>query len=73
MLYITNKDVPGFIGAMGNALAANQINIAQLHLGRQAEGGDAVALVAVDGPPTPEAIAGINALPQVIQLSSLQF
>ena len=73
MLYIANQDVPGVVGAMGNALAANQINIAQFHLGRQAEGGDAVALVSIDAAPTPAALASIAALPQITQVSYLQF
>ena len=73
MLYITNKDLPGVVGAMGNALAANQINIAQFHLGRQAEGGEAVALVSIDAAPTPDSLAAIAALPQINQVAYLQF
>ena len=33
MIYIAHQDSPGVVGAMGNALAANHINIAQFHLG----------------------------------------
>ena len=54
MLFINNSDQPGFIGALGTMLGAAGINIATFHLGRQAEGGDAIAIVGVDqGVPEP--------------------
>jgi len=49
MLYIVNSDEPGFIGKLGTALGEAEINIATFNLGRRAAGGEAVALVAVDG------------------------
>jgi len=49
MIYIVNTDTPGFIGKLGTALGEANINIATFNLGRRAEGGEAVALVAVDG------------------------
>ena len=73
MLYITNRDVPGVVGALGNALGANQINIAQFHLGRQVESGDAIALVSIDAAPSVAALASIEALPQVHQATYLTF
>ena len=48
MLYITNADKPGFIGALGTHLGDAGVNIATFHLGRQNEGGDAIALVEID-------------------------
>ncbi len=73
MIYIAHQDAPGVVGAMGNALAANQINIAQFHLGRQQQAGDAVALVSIDAAPTEAALAGIAALPQVQHATYLRF
>jgi D-3-phosphoglycerate dehydrogenase len=49
MLYIVNTDTPGFIGKLGTVLGEEAINIATFNLGRRKEGGEAVALVAVDG------------------------
>ena len=72
MLYITNTDTPGVIGALGNALAANQINIAQFHLGRQSEG-EALALVSIDAQPSAAALAAIEAMPQIHQVAYLNF
>ena len=49
MLYVTNRDKPGFIGRLGTLLGERGHNIATFHLGRQAAGGDAIALVEIDG------------------------
>ena len=57
MIYIVNTDAPGFIGALGTKLGENGINIATFNLGRRKAGGEAVALVAVDDPITPEVAA----------------
>jgi len=43
MLYVTNLDKPGFIGSLGLALADGNVNIASFALGREAEGGNAIA------------------------------
>ena len=50
MLYTTNKDVPGIIGALGNTMGQNGVNIANFTLGRSDRGGDAIALLYVDDP-----------------------
>jgi D-3-phosphoglycerate dehydrogenase len=50
MLYTTNKDVPGIIGALGRTMGENGVNIANFTLGRSAPGADAIALLYVDAP-----------------------
>ena len=50
MLYVRNKDIPGFIGALGSVLGENKVNIATFSLGRTQEGGSAICLVSVDAP-----------------------
>ena len=65
MIYIVNTDAPGFIGALGTALGEAGINIATFNLGRREAGGEAVALVAVDDPITPELAERAAALPGV--------
>jgi D-3-phosphoglycerate dehydrogenase len=73
MLYVTNKDKPGFIGRFGMLLADAGVNIATFHLGRSLEGGDAICLVSTDGD-TPEAVlAQVKALPLVMQATTLAF
>jgi len=73
MLYVTNADRPGYIGALGSALGGAGVNIATFHLGRSAQGGDAIALVEVDSPLTEAVLAQVRALPQVIQAKALEF
>ncbi len=50
MVYATNRDVPGIIGALGATLGSNGVNIANFTLGRSARNGDAIALLSVDEP-----------------------
>ena len=50
MLYTTNEDVPGIIGALGNTMGENGVNIANFTLGRSDRGKDAIALLYVDDP-----------------------
>ncbi|MBX5221407.1 phosphoglycerate dehydrogenase [Rhizobium sp. NLR8a] len=49
MIYITNTDVPGMIGFIGTTLGTAGVNIANFQLGRDKQGGDAIALLYVDG------------------------
>ncbi len=73
MIYIVNTDEPGFIGALGTALGEHKVNIATFNLGRREEGGEAVALVAVDDPITPELAAELHRLPGGRQAVPLSF
>ena len=73
MLYVTNQDKPGFIGALGSILAKAEINIANFNLGREAAGGNAICLVEVDGAVPDAVIAEIQALPHVVQAKALAF
>jgi D-3-phosphoglycerate dehydrogenase len=73
MLFINNRDQPGFIGALGTLLGEGSINIATFHLGRQAAGEDAIAIVGVDQV-VPETIQQqLRALPQVRYVKVLTF
>jgi len=73
MIYIVNTDAPGFIGALGTALGKHGLNIATFNLGRRQEKGEAVALVAVDDPITPDVARELRALPGVLQVVPLSF
>ena len=73
MLYVTNKDKPGFIGRFGATLAGAGINIATFHLGRAEPGGDAICLVSVDEPVPEDVLAMVRDLPQVVQATQLAF
>ncbi len=73
MLYLTNADKPGFIGALGMALGRAGVNIATFHLGRQERGGDAIALVEIDEAIAPAVLAEVQNLPNVRQAKPLAF
>jgi D-3-phosphoglycerate dehydrogenase len=73
MIYVTNEDKPGFIGNFASILGAADVNIATFNLGRKAQGGDAIALVEVDGVVPAEVLAKVQALPQVKQVKALAF
>ncbi len=72
-LYLRNYDKPGFIGDLGNKLGNNDINIASFHLGRRSVGGEAIALVEVDGKINEKLISEIRNLPQVARVNSINF
>ena len=73
MLYITNLDKPGFIGKFSTTLGDAGINIATFHVGREAPGGNAIALIEIDGELPPDVLAKVQALPQVQQARPLRF
>ena len=73
MIYITNQDKPGFIGRFSSTLGEAGINIATFHVGREAPGGNAVALIEIDGELPPLVLAAVRALPQVRQAKPLRF
>ena len=73
MLYITNHDKPGFIGRFSSTLGEAGINIATFHVGREAPGGSAIALIEIDGELPADVLAKVRALPQVQQAKPLKF
>ena len=73
MLYVTNLDKPGFVGRFATLLAGAGINIATFHLGRDSAGGNAIALVEIDGTVSPDLLAKVQQIPNVQQVKPLRF
>ncbi|MEL6169819.1 MAG: phosphoglycerate dehydrogenase [Pseudomonadota bacterium] len=73
MLYTTNDDVPGIIGALGNTMGANGVNIANFTLGRSDRGQDAIALLYVDDPIPDPALAALRETGLFAQVRPLMF
>jgi D-3-phosphoglycerate dehydrogenase len=73
MLYTTNTDTPGYIGALGTKLGDLGVNIATFALGRREKSGEAIALLGVDEAVAPEALREIATLPQIRQAKALRF
>jgi D-3-phosphoglycerate dehydrogenase len=73
MVYISNTDVPGMIGFMGTTLGEGGVNIANFQLGRDKQGGDAIALLYVDEPIKQEVVERLVANPAIKQVKPLVF
>ena len=73
MIYITNLDKPGFIGKFSGTIGEAGINIATFHVGREAPGGNAIALIEVDGEVPADVLEKVKALPQVQSAQPLKF
>lgn len=73
MLYISNEDKPGFIGALGMALGSAGVNIATFHLGRAERGGAAIALLELDAALDSSVVDTLKGLPGIRQVQQLSF
>uniref|UniRef100_UPI0025CD44B7 NAD(P)-dependent oxidoreductase n=1 Tax=uncultured Alsobacter sp. TaxID=1748258 RepID=UPI0025CD44B7 len=73
MIYVTNEDKPGFIGRFAGLLGDAGVNIATFALGRDAQGGSAIALVEVDGGVPADVLARIQTIAGVKQVKPLRF
>ncbi|MFC4272964.1 phosphoglycerate dehydrogenase [Sneathiella chungangensis] len=73
MLYVTNQDKPGFIGALGSVLGDAGVNIATFHLGRHKLEGEAIALIEIDSELSPATVEAVRQLPHVAQVKPLKF
>ena len=73
MLYTTNADAPGIIGLLGTVCGKNGVNIANFQLGRNRPGGDAIALLYLDGPFPEDVLAEVRAHETIISAKPLQF
>jgi D-3-phosphoglycerate dehydrogenase len=65
LLVLSNRDVPGVIGHVGTALAEAGVNIAEYHQARLAAGGDALAVITIDGVPPAHVRERLTALQDV--------
>ena len=73
LLYLRNYDKPGFIGALGTVFGDVGVNIATFHLGRKEEGGEAIALIEIDGKIDDNAMEKVRELEQVVRADRLSF
>ncbi len=73
MLYITNNDRPGFVGRVGTLLGNAGINMGTFHLGRIAEGGDAISIIETDGAVPQAVMDQVQDVPNVVQVRALRF
>jgi D-3-phosphoglycerate dehydrogenase len=69
LLLFTHRDVPGLIGYIGTIFGKYSVNIAQMTVGRQVAGGEAIAVLNLDSDPPEEALKEVRSHPQISSLS----
>ncbi|MGB7287268.1 MAG: phosphoglycerate dehydrogenase [Salaquimonas sp.] len=73
MIYTTNNDVPGIIGKLGSVFGNAGVNIANFQLGRDAPGGNAIALLYIDAPVSDKVLKDLLACGMFQQARPLEF
>lgn len=65
LLVFRHNDVPGIIGSVGTVFGRHKVNIAQMAVGRDTPGGEAVGVLNLDDEPSAEALAEVRKLPGI--------
>jgi D-3-phosphoglycerate dehydrogenase len=73
ILFVRNKDKPGFIGNLGRTLGDAGVNIATFHLGRLGSDQDAIALIQVDQYMSEALLDQVRHIPHVVRVKGLRF
>jgi D-3-phosphoglycerate dehydrogenase / 2-oxoglutarate reductase len=66
MIFFTNNDKPGVIGKIGTILGQCNVNIAGMYLGRERQGGKALALLLVDNPVRQDVIDQVRNIENIL-------
>src|SRR5262245_53221555 len=69
LLVFTHHDVPGMIGFIGTIFGEHSVNIAQMTVGRQTPGGEAIGILNLDSPPPEPALAAVKGHPAIRSLT----
>jgi D-3-phosphoglycerate dehydrogenase / 2-oxoglutarate reductase len=72
LLIFTHKDRPGLIGFIGRTLGDEGVNIAQMNVGREQRGGEAIGVVNLDSVPSSQALEAVRQNPDIISLSVIK-
>jgi D-3-phosphoglycerate dehydrogenase len=73
LIILTNHDVPGVIGRVGTLLGDSRVNIAEYHQARLAQGGEALAVISVDGAVGPGVREALLKLPDITSAAVVHF
>ncbi len=68
LLIFTHNDRPGLIGAIGTEFGNRGVNIAQMNVGRDTPGGEAIGVVNLDNLPDAEALQAVEQLPEILSV-----
>jgi D-3-phosphoglycerate dehydrogenase len=69
LLLFSHRDVPGLIGFIGTIFGKHGVNIAQMTVGREEAGGEAIAVLNLDSVPPEEALREVRTHPQISSVS----
>ncbi len=72
LFVFTHYDRPGLIGFIGTTFGRHGVNIAQMNVGRKQAGGEAIGVVNLDSIPSPEALAEVEAHPDIVSVSLIK-
>jgi len=72
MLAVSNEDMPGVIGKLGTTLGDNNVNIARLHLSRDAGAKKALVILNTDSPVGSDVLEKLRKLPHVISITPIK-
>ena len=72
LLLVENDDRPGMIGAYGTILGKNKVNIANMSLSRNVEGGTAFTLLSLDSTPNADVTKELEQVPGVKRIYCME-
>jgi D-3-phosphoglycerate dehydrogenase len=72
LLIFTHDDVPGIIGAVGTIFGRHDVNIAQMAVGRERPGGQAIGVLNLDSPPSQAAVDEVLAHPHIRTVKTIE-
>ena len=72
LLVFTHRDAPGLIGFIGTTFGRHGVNIAQMNVGRERPGGEAIGVVNLDSVPTEAALDEVKAHPDILSVSLIK-
>ena len=71
LLIFTHYDRPGLIGFIGTTFGRHGVNIAQMNVGREKLGGQAIGVVNLDARPSAAALDEVRAHPDILSVSTI--
>jgi D-3-phosphoglycerate dehydrogenase len=72
LMVFTHMDRPGLIGFIGRTLGDEAVNIAQMNVGREEQGGEAIGVVNLDSVPSTQAIEALRKHPDILSISVIK-
>jgi D-3-phosphoglycerate dehydrogenase len=72
LMVFTHRDRPGLIGFIGRTLGDEGVNIGQMNVGREEQGGEAIGVVNLDSAPSAKALEAVQGHPDVLSVSVIK-